>query len=105
MKMKFWTDDYECWAAETLDDLKRGKIEQKFIDESEWDPDDWEECCPNTMMWDCPLEDLDFNEMKCNPAYKTEMGKKYKITLQQAYDALSDKEKEDCAVPLASTEY
>ena len=83
--MKYWCDEYDTYAAETLDDVKAEKIAAKIISEDEWDSADWSERDGSVRLWIIPIEDLEHERMKNDSEYKAAMEKEYLKTLDEVF--------------------
>jgi len=105
--MKYWNDDFDTYAAETLDDIKAEMIANNIIDESDWEPENFSEVNGDDKRCrDIPIEDIDRVKYKKDPEYKKEMETKHFHTLSHIFN--SDKRPESTtgkAWLICSTEY
>jgi hypothetical protein len=55
--MKYWTNDYDTWAANELRDVAKEQRAQNIIGDYDFEQDDWTEVSPLTAMWICEVGD------------------------------------------------
>ena len=105
--MKYWCDDYDTYAAETLDDVKAEQIALDIVSESDWETENWRETDGCQKMWVTPFEDLDINRMNADPEYKMEMEKLHQKTLDEVFNSpeLKPESETGRAWFMCSTEY
>lgn len=60
--MRYWSDDCEVYAAESLDGVRDELIALNSIDPEDWDPEEWVEVSGNFLMWNCEPQSLDKHE-------------------------------------------
>lgn len=83
--MKFWSDDCETYAAESIEDLEE-ELKALGVVSEEWpfDPEDWREVSKKERMWVDP--DVDFQRMKTDKTYEKEIKDKCLVTLEEAFN-------------------
>lgn len=93
--MKYWTDEYDTYASETIDFVCREQIKVGIITSpDEFDKDWWEEIDGEGLMWTIPIEDVNLNYRlyKEDKEYTAMINKKYKMKIKDFFK----QHKEDC---------
>jgi hypothetical protein len=85
--MKYWNDDYDTYAAESLEDVKAEQVAINVINEPDFEPENWTECEGSKKIWTISLEDLDLKRMKTDFEYKAEMQKLHIKTLDEVFSS------------------
>ena len=84
--MKFWTDGYDTYAAETIEDVKQEQIAQNIINEDDFYYSEWKEVSGNNKMWCCRFKKLNLVRLRDDKQYNNRIKKKYVKTLTEAFD-------------------
>lgn len=85
--MRFWSNDYDTWAADDLTDIKAEMLASNIISEDDWDSDDWQEVSGTGCMWIIPQEDINMTRYRNNTEYAKYMREKYFKTLDYVFDS------------------
>ena len=84
--MKFWTDGYDTYAAEMLEDVKQEQIAQNIINEEDFYYSEWKEVSGNNQMWCCSFKKLNIVRLRDDEKYNNRIKKKCVKTLTEAFD-------------------
>lgn len=86
--MKFWCDDYDTYAAETLDDV-RVEQEASGLGADYWDAEAWNECSGSKQVWVTPfdeIDDLDKKRVVDEPEYRETFRKIHCKSLDEIFN-------------------
>lgn len=88
--MKYWSDFFDTYAAENLEDVKNEQIAAGLIEDGEWYSDEWIERSESTLVWVTPIDEidgLDKKRMADDSEYKKSLKQAHCKTLEEIFNS------------------